>query len=76
MQEQDKTKLNTLIDSIESLEADKEPINNGIKLLYATAKSEGFDIKAIRQVIKLRKLNKEEREEFASIVDLYLNAVS
>lgn len=67
--------LRSIIQRIERLEEQKAEVSTDIKEVYLEAKSNGFDTKALRQVIKIRKQDKAEREEQEAIVDLYLNAV-
>lgn len=67
--------LKAIIGRVEKLEEDKASISADIKDVYAEAKGNGFDTKAIRQVIKLRKLDASEREEMETVIDLYLHAL-
>ena len=50
-------------------------LNGGKKEAFAEAKSEGFDVKVLREILRLRKLDKEDHEEHESLVDLYLKAM-
>ena len=68
-------KLRQSIDRIERLEEDKAYVLDEIKQVYAEAKALGFDTKAIRQVVKLRKLDKQARAEMEMVMDLYLQAL-
>jgi uncharacterized protein (UPF0335 family) len=47
-------------------------LNEGKKEAFAEAKGEGFDVKVLREILRLRKLDREDREEHESLVDLYL----
>jgi uncharacterized protein (UPF0335 family) len=49
--------------------------NEGKKEAFAEAKGEGFDVKVLRDILRLRKLDREDREEHESLVDLYLRAM-
>jgi uncharacterized protein (UPF0335 family) len=68
-------RLKSFIERIERLEEDKAVIVNDIKEVYAEAKGEGFEVKAMRQVIKLRKMPDADRNELEEHIDLYKNAV-
>lgn len=68
-------KLSQTIDKIERLEEEKSEIAEQIKEVYAEAKAFGFDTKALRQVIRLRKIEKAEREEQEMIVETYMIAI-
>ena len=68
-------KLRQSIDRIERLEDEKAEIAGQIKEVYAEAKALGFDTKAMRQVVKLRRIDKQQRAEAEMILDLYLQAL-
>ncbi|WP_022697879.1 DUF2312 domain-containing protein [Euryhalocaulis caribicus] len=68
-------RLRSFIQRIERLEADKAEIAADMKEVYAEAKSMGFDTKIMRQVVRLRKMDQQDRSEQESILDLYLHAV-
>ena len=57
---------------IERCEEEKQAIADDIKELYAAAKGEGFDTKAMRKVIRLRKMDKAQRDEEQAMLDLYM----
>lgn len=67
--------LNQLIARIERLEEDKAKIGEHIREVFAEAKYSGFDVKIIRQILRLRKLNPEQRQEQEYLLDLYKSAV-
>lgn len=67
--------LRALIERIERLEEEKETIADDIKDVYAEAKGSGFDTKAIRAIVRLRKQDQAEREEAETILDLYKSAL-
>jgi uncharacterized protein (UPF0335 family) len=67
--------LRAFIERIERLEEEKKTISDDIKDVYAEAKGTGFDTKAIRTLIRLRKKDQAEREEEESILDLYKAAL-
>ncbi|HJS79316.1 MAG TPA: DUF2312 domain-containing protein [Vitreimonas sp.] len=68
-------KLRQLVARIEKLEEEKKGIGEDVKESYAEAKAMGFDTKVLRQVIKLRKQDRQEREEQEQVRDLYLHAL-
>ena len=67
--------LRAVVERIERLEEDKKAIADDIKDVYAEAKGTGFDIKALRTIVRLRKKDQAEREEEESILDLYKAAL-
>lgn len=67
--------LKSIVERVERLEEEKSALAGDIRDVYAEAKANGFHVKTLRQVIKIRKLDKSEREEQESILDLYLNAL-
>jgi uncharacterized protein (UPF0335 family) len=67
--------LKSIVERIEKLEEEKLAIAEDIKEVYAEAKGNGFDIKTLRQVIRLRKQDKAERQEQEALLDLYLHAL-
>ena len=70
-----KDQLKAVIERIERLEEDKKSIADDIRDVYAEAKGNGFDVKALRHIIRLRKLDVNERAEQQAIVDTYLAAL-
>lgn len=67
--------LKAFIERIERLEEEKAGISGDIRDVYAEAKGDGFDIKAIRKIIALRKKDYSERQEEEAILELYLQAI-
>jgi len=67
--------LKSIIGRVEKLEEEKAGISADIRDVFAEAKGNGFDIKAIRTIIKIRKMDASEREEQETILDTYLNAL-
>lgn len=68
-------KLKQTVAKIERMEEEKRQIGADIKDTYAEAKAFGFDAKALRAIIALRRQDRREREEQEQIVDLYLHAI-
>jgi uncharacterized protein (UPF0335 family) len=67
--------LRQFIEQIERLEEDKKGIQDDIKDKFAEAKAVGFDVKAMRQIIRLRKKSKTERQEEEGILEVYMHAL-
>lgn len=67
--------LRALIERIERLEEEKKTIAEDIREIYAEAKGTGFDTKAMRKIVKLRKMEQAERQEQAEILALYADAL-
>jgi uncharacterized protein (UPF0335 family) len=70
-----KEKLRQFVARIETLETEKSELAEQLKEVYGEAKSLGFDTKALRAVIRLRKQNASDRAEAEMMLDLYLEAV-
>jgi uncharacterized protein (UPF0335 family) len=68
-------RLKSLIERIERLEEERRALGADIKEVYAEAKGTGFDTKIMRQVVRMRKLDKADFQEQEAILDLYLNAL-
>ena len=68
-------RLRSLIERIERLEEEKSGIASDIRDIFAEAKSAGFDVKAMRTVLKLRKMNAADRDEREALIDLYRKAL-
>jgi uncharacterized protein (UPF0335 family) len=67
--------LRSIVERIEQLEDEKRGIADQIKEVYAEAKGNGFDTKAIRRIVALRRKDAQEREEEETILDLYMTAL-
>lgn len=70
-----KEKLRQMVARIEKLEEEKKAVAEDIKESYAEAKGLGYDTKALRKVISLRKMDRKDREEQEMMLDLYLHAL-
>ncbi len=68
-------RLRSFIERVERLEEEKAVIQDDTKEVYAEAKGEGYDVKILRQVIRIRKMDRAERQEQEAILDLYLSAL-
>ena len=69
------TQLKTILERIERLEEDKAAVMADLKEVYAEAKGNGFDVKIIRKVVRIRKMDRAKRQEEETLVDLYLSAI-
>ncbi len=67
--------LRQMVEQIERLEEEKKAIADDIRDKFSEAKAVGFDVKALRQIIRLRKKGHEERAEEEAILDTYLHAL-
>lgn len=67
--------LRQFIERIERLEEDKVALGQDIREIFAEAKGAGFDVKIMREVIKLRKMNTDERSEQEHLLDTYMHAL-
>jgi len=67
--------LKAFIERIERLEEEKQGITDDIKDVYAEAKGNGFDGKAIRKIVSIRKQDANERKELEEVMSLYMQAL-
>jgi len=67
--------LRSVIERIERLEEEKKGIAEDIKEVYAGAKATGFDVKVLRKVIAIRKMDQADRQEQEALLDVYLHAI-
>jgi len=67
--------LRLFIERIERLEEEKKGISDDLKDVYLEAKATGYDVKAMRAVVRLRKLEKHVRQEHEAILETYKNAL-
>ena len=68
-------RLKSFIKRIEKLEEDKAAVSEDLKEVYAEAKGTGFDVKIIRKIVRLRKIELDKRREEDELLDLYKNAI-
>ena len=68
-------RLRLLIERVERLEEEKKGIQDDIKDVYLEAKAVGYDVKAMREVVKLRKMAPDDRKEMEAILDMYKAAL-
>lgn len=67
--------LKAFIERVERLEEDKASITGDIKDVYAEAKANGFDVKIMRKVVSLRKMDRDKRMEQEAILETYMHAL-
>ena len=70
-----KDHLKAFVERIERLGEEKKALSDDIRDVYAEAKANGFDAKALRTIVRLRKLDVAERKEQEAILDLYMHAL-
>jgi uncharacterized protein (UPF0335 family) len=70
-----KEHLRAFVERIERLEEEKKTISDDIRDVYAEAKANGFDAKAMRSIVKLRKQDADERKEHEAILATYMLAL-
>lgn len=70
-----KDQLRAIIERIERLEEERKTITDDIRDVYAEAKGNGFDVKALRTIVRLRKQDANERAEAETILETYMQAL-
>ena len=70
-----KDQLKAIIERIERLEEEKKTISDDIRDVYAESKGNGFDVKALRTIVRLRKQDPNERQEEETILETYMQAL-
>ena len=68
-------RIRSFIERVEHIDEEVMALNEGKKEVFAEAKGEGFDVKVLREILRLRKQDKDERDEQESLLDLYLRAM-
>ncbi len=68
-------RLRSFVERIERIDEDLKTMNDEKKGVFAEAKGEGFDVKILKEVIRLRKEDQNERDERDTLLDLYLHAI-
>lgn len=76
MSEINTDRLRSLIERIEKLEEDKKEISTDIREVFAEAKSAGFDVKIMRAILKLRKMNAADRDNDDFLLEAYRKALN
>jgi uncharacterized protein (UPF0335 family) len=70
------SRILSLIERIEQLEEEIKALSEGKKEVFAEAKGEGYDVKVLKEILKIRKLDNDERDEQESLLDLYMRAIN
>ena len=65
----------SFIERVEHIDEEIKALNEGKKEVFSEAKGEGFDMKVLREILRIRKQDKEDRDEQDSLLDLYLRAM-
>lgn len=73
--EQAQSRLRSIIERVENLEEEKAGILEGIKEVFAEAKGEGYDVKVLKKVIRIRKQDRAKLQEETAILELYMDAL-
>lgn len=68
-------RVRSFVERIEQLESEIADLNEAKKEVFAEAKGEGFDVKILKEIIKIRKQDKDERDEHETLLDVYLRAM-
>ena len=68
-------RIRSFVERIEHLDAELQELNEQKKEVFLEAKAEGIDVKILKEIIKLRKQDKEERDERDTLLDLYMRAM-
>ena len=67
--------LRAIVERIEHIDEETKELNEGKKEIYLEAKANGYDVKILREVIRVRKQDQKERDEQDSLLDAYLQAI-
>jgi uncharacterized protein (UPF0335 family) len=67
--------LRAIVERIEHIDEETKELNEGKKEIYLEAKANGYDVKILREVIRVRKQDQKERDEQDSLLDVYLQAI-
>ena len=68
-------KIRSFVERVENIDAELQELNEQKKEVFAEAKGEGFDVKILKEIIKLRKQDQDERDEHETLLDVYLRAM-
>jgi uncharacterized protein (UPF0335 family) len=68
-------KIRSFVERVENIDGELAELNEQKKEVFAEAKGEGFDVKILKEIIKLRKQDQDERDERESLLDLYMRAM-
>jgi uncharacterized protein (UPF0335 family) len=68
-------RIRSFVERIEQIENEIKELNEAKKEVFSEAKGEGFDVKILKEIIKLRKQDQDERDEHDSLLDVYMRAM-
>ncbi|GJD49801.1 hypothetical protein OPKNFCMD_2535 [Methylobacterium crusticola] len=68
-------RIRTIVERVEQLEDEIKDLMEAKKEVFLEAKSDGLDVKILKEIIKLRKQDKDERDEHETLLDVYLRAM-
>ena len=68
-------RIRAFIERVEHIEEEIKALTEGKKEVFAEAKGEGFDVKILKEILRLRKQDKDERDEHETMLDLYMRAM-
>ena len=68
-------RIRSFVERIEQIENEIKDLNEAKKEVFSEAKGEGFDVKVLKEIIKLRKQDQDERDEHETLLDVYMRAM-
>jgi len=68
-------RIRSFVERIENLDTELQELSEQKKEVFAEAKGEGFDVKILKEIIKLRKQDQDERDEHETLLDMYMRAM-
>jgi uncharacterized protein (UPF0335 family) len=68
-------RIRSFVERIENLDTELQELNEQKKEVFSEAKAEGLDVKILKEIIKLRKQDQDERDEHETLLDLYMKAM-
>jgi len=68
-------RIRSFVERIEQIEAELKEVTEAKKEVFSEAKGEGFDVKVLKEIIKLRKQDQDERDEHDTLLDVYMRAM-
>ncbi len=69
-------RIRSFVERIEQIDSELKDLNEAKKEIFDEAKGEGYDVKILKEVIRLRKQDQKERDEHESLLDTYLHAIA
>ena len=68
-------RIRSFVERIENIDSELAELNEQKKEVFSEAKGEGFDVKVLKEIIKLRKQDQDERDEHETLLDVYMRAM-